>query len=47
MRFIGISTEKSSIKARIKESLLRLREMGHIEIYDGAVAKFSKRKIKT
>ncbi|GIN88446.1 hypothetical protein J6TS2_48320 [Heyndrickxia sporothermodurans] len=34
MRFIGISTEQSRTKARTKESLLRLQEMGHIEIYD-------------
>ena len=34
MRFIGMSTEQSSTKARTKESLLRLQEMGHIEIYD-------------
>ncbi|PEJ99864.1 hypothetical protein [Bacillus toyonensis] len=35
MRFIGMSTEQSSTKARTKESLLRLQEMGHIEIYEG------------
>ncbi|MFL0361664.1 hypothetical protein ACH0BF_01430 [Pseudobacillus sp. 179-B 2D1 NHS] len=34
MRFIGMSTEQSSTKARTKESLLRLQEMGHIEIYE-------------
>lgn len=34
MRFIGMSTEQSSTKARTKKSLLRLQEMGHIEIYE-------------
>ncbi|MED4676787.1 hypothetical protein [Bacillus nitratireducens] len=34
MRFIGMSTEQSFTKARTKESLLRLQEMGHIEIYE-------------
>jgi len=34
MRFIGMSTEQSSKKARTKASLLRLQEMGHIEIYE-------------
>ncbi|MDA1531116.1 MULTISPECIES: hypothetical protein [Bacillus cereus group] len=34
MRFIGMSTEQSSTKSRTKESLLRLQEMGHIEIYE-------------
>ncbi|PEF62032.1 hypothetical protein COJ93_11665 [Bacillus anthracis] len=34
MRFIGMNTEQSSTKARTKESLLRLQEMGHIEIYE-------------
>jgi hypothetical protein len=33
MKFIGMSTEQSITKARTKESLLRLQEMGHIEIY--------------
>jgi len=33
MRFIGMSMEQSSTKARTKESFLRLQEMGHIEIY--------------
>ncbi|WP_211268367.1 hypothetical protein [Domibacillus aminovorans] len=32
MRFIGMSTEQSLTKARTKESLIRLQEMGHIEI---------------
>ncbi|MES9745103.1 hypothetical protein ABWK24_23830 [Priestia megaterium] len=34
MRFIGMSTEQSKTKARTKKSLLSLREMGHIEIYE-------------
>ncbi|WP_404292627.1 hypothetical protein LG276_19850 [Cytobacillus kochii] len=34
MRFIGMSTEQSLTKGRTKESLLRLQEMGHIEIYE-------------
>ncbi|PGY11114.1 hypothetical protein [Bacillus sp. AFS031507] len=34
MRFIGMSTEQSSTKSRTKESLLRLQEIGHIEIYE-------------
>lgn len=34
MRFIGMSTEQSSTKARTKESLLRLQEIGHVEIYE-------------
>lgn len=34
MRFVGMSTEQSSTKARTKESLLRLQEMGHILIYE-------------
>lgn len=34
MRFIGMSTEQSSTKARTKESLLNLQEKGHIEIYE-------------
>ncbi|WP_156187049.1 hypothetical protein [Bacillus sp. FJAT-27231] len=34
MRFIGMSTEQSSTKARTKESLLRLQKTGHIEIYE-------------
>lgn len=34
MKFIGMSTEQSSTKARTKESLLRLQEMGHIEIFE-------------
>ncbi|MGG3467339.1 hypothetical protein ABES02_07445 [Neobacillus pocheonensis] len=33
MRFVGMSIEQSATKARTKESLLRLQEMGHIEIY--------------
>ncbi|WP_172805405.1 hypothetical protein [Bacillus mycoides] len=37
MRFIGMSTEQSSTKERTKESLLRLQEMGHIEIYEDIV----------
>ncbi|MCM3098865.1 hypothetical protein [Priestia megaterium] len=34
MKFIGMSTEQSATKARTKKSLLRLQEMGHIEIYE-------------
>lgn len=34
MRFIGMSTEQSSTKARTKESLLNLQNTGHIEIYE-------------
>lgn len=34
MRFIGMSTEQNSTKVRTRESLLRLQEMGHIEIYE-------------
>ncbi|MGE1217188.1 hypothetical protein [Bacillus toyonensis] len=34
MKFIGMSTEQSSIKARTKKSLLRLQKMAHIEIYE-------------
>lgn len=34
MRFIGMSTEQYSTKVRTKASLLRLQEMGHIEIYE-------------
>ncbi|AZU61671.1 hypothetical protein [Neobacillus mesonae] len=34
MKFIGMSTEQSSTKARTKESLLNLQEKGHIEIYE-------------
>lgn len=34
MRFIGMSTEQNSTKARTRESLLRLQELGHIEIYE-------------
>ncbi|PFU24521.1 hypothetical protein [Bacillus cereus] len=34
MKFIGMSTGQSSTKARTKESLLRLQEMGYIEIYE-------------
>ena len=34
MRFIGMNTEQNLTKARTKESLLRLQEMGHIEIYE-------------
>ncbi|MBW3492540.1 hypothetical protein [Bacillus sp. FDAARGOS_1420] len=37
MRFIGMSTEQSLTKARTKESLLRLQEMGYIEIYEDIV----------
>ncbi|MEK0224068.1 hypothetical protein [Bacillus proteolyticus] len=37
MRFIGMSTEQSLTKERTKESLLRLQEMGHIEIYEDIV----------
>lgn len=33
MRFIGMSTEQNSTKIRTKESLLRLQEIGHIQIY--------------
>ncbi len=33
MKFIGMSTEQNTTKARTKESLLRLQELGHIEIY--------------
>ena len=34
MRFVGMSTEQSSTKARTNESLLNLQELGHIEIYE-------------
>jgi hypothetical protein len=34
MRFIGMSTEQNSTKVRTKESLLRLQEKGHIDIYE-------------
>lgn len=34
MKFIGVSTEQSSTKIRAKKSLLRLQEVGHIEIYN-------------
>ena len=34
MRFIGMSTEQSSTKARTKESLLNLQKNGHIQIYE-------------
>ncbi len=39
MKFIGMSTGQSSTKARTKESLLRLQEMGHIEIYEDIAMK--------
>jgi hypothetical protein len=34
MSFIGMSTEQSSTRKRTKESLLRLQEKGHIEIFE-------------
>lgn len=34
MRFIGMSIEQSSTKARKRDSLIRLQEVGHIEIYE-------------
>jgi hypothetical protein len=34
MKFIGMSTEQHSTKIRTKNSLLKLQEQGHIEIYD-------------
>lgn len=34
MKFIGMSTGQSLTKARTKESLLRMQERGHIEIYE-------------
>lgn len=34
MSFIGMSTEQNSTKIRTKESLLRLQQLGHIEIYE-------------
>ncbi|KGR91355.1 hypothetical protein CD30_05935 [Ureibacillus massiliensis 4400831 = CIP 108448 = CCUG 49529] len=37
MKFIGMNTEQSKTKARTKESLLRLQEMGHIEIYEDSI----------
>jgi hypothetical protein len=39
MKFIGISTEQSLTRKRTKESLLRLQELGHIEIYEDLVRK--------
>lgn len=34
LRFIGMSKEKSTTRTRTKNSLLRLQETGHVEIYE-------------
>ncbi|QEY22437.1 hypothetical protein D0S48_18225 [Psychrobacillus sp. AK 1817] len=34
MKFIGMNTEQNKTRKRTKDSLLRLQEMGHIEIYE-------------
>ena len=36
MRFIGMSTDQNSTKTRTRNSLLKLQEKGHIEIYEDA-----------
>ncbi len=36
MKFIGMSTEQNSTKERTKASLLRLQQLGHIEIYENS-----------
>jgi hypothetical protein len=46
MRFIGMSTEQSSTKTRTNESLLRLQEMGHIEIFEDVAMESKVKELK-
>lgn len=46
MKFIGMSTEQSTTKTRTNESLLRLQEMGHIEIFEDVVMESKVKELK-
>jgi hypothetical protein len=46
MRFIGMSTEQSTTKTRTNESLLRLQEMGHIEIFEDVAMESKVKELK-
>ncbi|MBS4213237.1 hypothetical protein [Neobacillus rhizophilus] len=46
MRFIGMSTEQSTTKIRTNESLLRLQEMGHIEIFEDVTMESKVKELK-
>jgi predicted transcriptional regulator len=46
MKFIRMSTEQSTTKTRTRESLLRLQEMGHIEIYEDLTMKSKLKELK-